>query len=158
MGPPPPPPGTGPQPPQRRRRPLLLVLAIVGGVLLMVAIGVVVLVNVVGGATGQAKGLADDFNNLIIAGDDGTAYEKHLDPALRNKLSKEDFTAGIRGLELNGSCKPNYTELRVSSSNGANEADVAGSLDCDGKRVDLAYRFEGTDDLKMVNIRLRPGS
>ncbi|CAI3795376.1 hypothetical protein NKCBBBOE_01299 [Pseudarthrobacter sp. MM222] len=142
--------------PGKSRPPLWMVLGMVGGFLLLVAIGVVTLMNFVGGATNKAKDLADDFNALIITGDTGTAYDKHLGPALREKLTKEDFTAGVRGLELNGSCKPNYTELRASSGNGAKGADVAGSLDCDGKTIELAYRFEGTGELNMVNIRLKP--
>ncbi|MGY2743084.1 hypothetical protein ACQCSU_18570 [Pseudarthrobacter sp. O4] len=146
------------QPPKRSRKGLWIVLGIVGGVLLLVAIGVGVLLSVVGGATNKAKGLADDFNKLIIAGDTGTAYDMYLDPALMDKLSKEDFAAGVQGLELDGSCKPNYTDLLVSSDNGINGADVAGSLDCDGKRVELNYRFQGRDELKMVNIRLRPAA
>ena len=72
------------------------------------------------------------------------------------KISREEFAAGVESLELDGSCKPNFSSLNVSSSNGTNAADVAGSIDCDTKRVELAYRFEGRDELKMVNIRLRP--
>jgi hypothetical protein len=144
------------QPPKKSRKRLWIVLGIVGGVLLLVAIGVGVLLNSVGGATSQARGLADDFNKLLIAGDTGTAYDKYLDPALMKKLSRDDFAAGVRGLALDGSCKPNYRDLRVSSSNGTSGADVAGTLDCEGKSIELAYRFEGADELKMVNIRLRP--
>jgi hypothetical protein len=44
----------------------------------------------------------------------------------------------------------------VSTENGVKAADVAGVITCDGKEVDLAYRFEGTDELKMTNIKLRP--
>jgi hypothetical protein len=33
---------------------------------------------------------------------------------------------------------------------------VAGVITCEGKEVDLAYRFEGTEKLKMTNIKLRP--
>ncbi|MET4096902.1 hypothetical protein [Arthrobacter sp. UYCu712] len=144
-------------PPQKSRKALWIVLGIVGGVLLLVGVGVAVLLNVVGGASHQARDLADDFNKLIIAGDTGTAYDKYLDPALMEKLTRDDFVAGVKGLELDGSCKPNYTDLKVST-NGTNGVDVAGSLDCDGKKVDLAYRFEGKDELRMVNIRLRPAA
>lgn len=133
-----------------------IVLGIVGGVLLLVAAGVVILLNVVGGATNQARGLADEFTKLIIAGDVNGAYEKYLDPALMEKLSREEFAAGVQSLELDGTCKPNFSSLNVSSDNGANTADVAGSIDCDTKSVDLVYRFEGRDELKMVKIRLRP--
>ena len=124
--------------------------------LLLVAAGVVILLSVVGGATNQARGLADDFTKQIIAGDVNGAYEKYLDPALMEKISREEFAAGVQSLELDASCKPNYSSLNVSTDNGANSADVAGSIDCATKHVELAYRFEGRDELKMVNIRLRP--
>ncbi len=148
--------GPGQPPPKKSRKALWIVLGIVGGVLLLVAAGVVILLNVVGGATNQARGLADEFTKLIIAGDVNGAYEKYLDPALMEKLSREEFAAGVQSLELDGSCKPNFSSLNVSSNNGANTADVAGSIVCDTKSVDLVYRFEGRDELKMVNIRLRP--
>ena len=134
-----------------------IVLGIVGGVLLLVAAGVVILLNVVGGATNQARGIADEFTKLIIAGDVNSAYEKYLDPALMEKISREEFAAGVQSLELDGSCKPNYSSLNVSSEQRRQR----------GRRrrvpstatpssVELAYRFEGRDELKMVNIRLRP--
>ena len=146
----------GQPPPKKSRKALWIVLGIVGGVLLLVAAGVVILLNVVGGATNQARGLADDFTKQIIAGDVNGAYEKYLDPALMEKISREEFAAGVQSLELDGSCKPNFSSLNVSTDNGANAADVEGSIDCDTKHVELAYRFEGHDELKMVNIRLRP--
>ena len=148
--------GPGQLPPKKSRKALWIVLGIVGGVLLLVAAGVVILLNVVGGATNQARGIADEFTKLIIAGDVNGAYEKYLDPALMEKISREEFAAGVQSLELDGSCKPNFSSLNVSSENGANAADVEGSIDCDTKSVDLVYRFEGRDELKMVNIRLRP--
>lgn len=122
-------------PPKKSRKALWIVLGIVGVVLLLAAAGVVILLNVVGGTTNQARGLADDFNKLIIAGDVDTAYDKYLDPALMQKLSREEFAAGVHGLGLDDSCKANYTSLKVSSSNGTNSADVAGSIDCDTKSV-----------------------
>ncbi len=148
--------GPGQTPPKKSRKALWIVLGIVGGVLVLVAAGVVILLNVVGGATNQARGLADEFTKQIIAGDVNGAYEKYLDPALMEKISREEFAAGVQSLELDASCKPNYSSLNVSTDNGANSADVAGSIDCDTKHVELAYRFEGRDELKMVNIRLRP--
>ena len=148
--------GPGQPPPKKSRKALWIVLGIVGGVLLLVAAGVVILLNVVGGATNQARGIADDFTKLIIAGDVNSAYEKYLDPALMQQISREEFAAGVLSLELDGSCKTNFSSLNVSSDNGANAADVEGSIDCATKHVDLAYRFEGRDELKMVNIRLRP--
>ena len=148
--------GPGQTPPKKSRKALWIVLGIVGGVLVLVAAGVVILLNVVGGATNQARGIADEFTKQIIAGDVNGAYEKYLDPALMEKISREEFAAGVQSLELDASCKPNYSSLNVSTDNGANSADVAGSIDCDTKHVELAYRFEGRDELKMVNIRLRP--
>ena len=44
----------------------------------------------------------------------------------------------------------------MNSENGSNKADIAGTLQCTGKTIDLRYVFEGTDDLKMSSIRLRP--
>jgi hypothetical protein len=148
--------GAAQPPPKKSRKALWIVLGIVGGVLLLVSAGVVVLLNVVGGATNQARGIADDFTKLLIAGEVSTAYEKYLDPALMRKISPEEFAAGVQSLELDGSCKPNFSSLNVNSNNGSNSADVAGTIDCDTKSVELAYRFEGRDELKMVNIRLRP--
>ncbi len=80
----------------------------------------------VGGATNQARGLADDFTKLIIAGDANSAYEKYLDPALMQQISREEFAAGVQSLELDGTCKPNFSSLNVNSDNGANSAEVAG--------------------------------
>lgn len=147
----------GQQPPTRSRRKLWVILGIVGGVLLLVVLGVVILVNVVGGAANQAKGLADGFTKLVIAGDSSKAYDDYLDPALKEQLSKEDFIAGVQSLEMNDSCKPAYNDVKVSSENGTNAADVAGLITCDNnKAVELAYGFEGKDAPKMINIKLRP--
>jgi hypothetical protein len=146
----------GQQPPVKSRRKLWIVLGIVGGVLLLAIVGVVLLVNLVGGATSKARGLADDFTQLVIEGDTDKAYDDFLDPALQDKLSKEEFAAGVQSLELNDSCKPGYNDFKVSTENGNNSADVAGVITCDGKEVDLAYRFDGNKDMKMINIKLRP--
>ena len=148
--------GPGRPPPKKSHKALWIVLGIVGSVLLLVAVGGVILINVVGGATNQARGIADEFTKLIIAGDVNNAYENYLDPALKEKLSREEFALGVQGLGLDSSCKPNYSSVNVSSKNGSNSADIAGSIDCDTKRVELIYRFEGLHELKMVNIRLRP--
>ena len=148
--------GPGRPPPKKSHKALWIVLGVVGSVLLLVAVGGVILINVVGGATNQARGIADEFTKLIIAGDVNNAYENYLDPALKEKLSREEFALGVQGLGLDSSCKPNYSSVNVSSKNGSNSADIAGSIDCDTKRVELIYRFEGLHELKMVNIRLRP--
>jgi hypothetical protein len=146
----------GQQPPAKRRRKLWIILASVGGVLLLVVLGLVILVNIVGSATNQARGLADGFTKLVIAGESSKAYDDYLDPALQQQLSKEAFIAGVKTLEMNDSCKPSYNDLEVGTENGVKSADVAGVITCEGKEVDLAYRFEGTEKLKMTNIKLRP--
>ncbi len=146
----------GQQSPVKSRRKLWIVLGIAGGVLLLAIVGVVLLVNLVGGATNQARGLADDFTQRVIAGDTDKAYDDFLDPALQDKLSKEEFAAGVQSLELNNTCKPSYNDVKVSTDNGSSSADVAGVITCDGKEVDLAYRFDGNKDMKMINIKLRP--
>ena len=153
---PPPYGGAGHPPSKKSRKALWIVLGVLGSVLLLVTVGGIILINVVGGANNRARAIADDFTNLIIAGDVTNAYENYLDPALKEKLSQEEFTLGVHGLGLDESCKPNYSSVTVSSKNGANSADVAGSIDCATKTVELVYRFEGVNELKMVNIRLRP--
>lgn len=140
----------------KSRRKLWIGLGIVGGVLLLAIVGVVLLVNLVGGETSKARSLADDFTKLVIAGDTDKAYDGFLDPALQDKLSKEEFATGVQSLEFNGSCKPSYNDVKVGTENGNNSADVAGVITCDGKEVDLAYRFDGNKDMKMINIKLRP--
>lgn len=144
------------QPPAPKRRKLWLILGIVGGVVLLAVIGIIVLFNVVNGATNQARGLADSFTKLVIAGESSKAYDDYLDPALQEQVSKEDFIAGVRTLEMDGTCTPSYNDVQVASENGRNSADIAGVISCDGKEVDLAYRFEGTGELKMTEIKLRP--
>jgi hypothetical protein len=156
-------PGSGPfglpgEPPAKSRRKLWIILASIGGVLLLVILGFIILVNVAGSATNQAKGLADGFTKLVIAGDSSKAYDDYLDPALQEQLSKESFIAGVESLGMDDTCEPAYNDLQVATENGIKSADVAGLITCDGKNVDLAYRFEGTDELKMTNIKLRPAA
>ncbi|WP_461174450.1 hypothetical protein M1D93_07155 [Arthrobacter sp. Z1-9] len=146
----------GRQPPVKSRRKLWIILAGIGGVLLLVVLGIVILVNVVGSATNQARGLADGFTKLVISGQSSRAYDEYLDPALKEQLSKEAFITGVGTLEMNGQCKPSYNDVQITTDNGVKAADVAGVITCEGKEVDLAYGFEGTDDLKMTNIKLRP--
>lgn len=148
----------GEEPPARKRPRLWIVLTAIGAVLLLVVLGIVILVNVAGSATNQAKGLADGFTRLVIAGDSSKAYDDYLDPALQEQLSKESFIAGVASLEMDGDCKPAYNDVQVSTEDGVKSADIAGIITCEGKNVDLAYRFEGTDELKMTNIKLRPAA
>ena len=100
----------GPAPGQEPQE-LWIILGIAGGVLLLVVLGIIILVNVVGGATNQARGLADGFTKLVIAGDN-PAYDDYLDPALQEQLSKEDFIAGVESLEMDETCKPATTTSR----------------------------------------------
>lgn len=144
------------QPLTKSRKGLWIVLGIVGGVLLLVAVGVALLVNLVGGATRQASDLADRFTKLVISGETNKAYDDFLDPALKQQLTREDFTSGVRSLNLNPSCTTAFDDLKVTGENGSNIADVAGFIQCDGRDVELVYRFAGKDELKMVTIRLKP--
>jgi hypothetical protein len=144
------------RPPARDRKNLYIVLGIAGGVVLVAIIGIIVLFNIFGSATNKARGLADGFTKLVIAGDSSKAYDDYLDPALQEQLLKEDFIEGVKSLNMDDTCQPAYDDFTVSSENGINAADIAGVITCDGQQVDLAYRFEGTDDLKMTNIKLRP--
>jgi len=145
-------------PPAKSRKGLWIVVGIVAGVLLLVLAGVLLLVNLVGGATRQAGDLADSFTKLVIAGDTDKAYNDYMDPSLKDQLSREEFASGVRSLQLDPSCTTAYDDLKVSSQNGNNIADVAGLIKCQGKDIDLVYRFAGKDDLKLVTIRLRPKS
>lgn len=143
-------------PPPRSRKGLWIVLGIVAGVLLLVTVGVLLLVNLVGGSTRHAGDLADSFTKLVIAGDTDKAYNDYMDPSLKEQLSREKFASGIKSLQLDPSCTTAYDDLKVSTENGNNIADVAGLIKCDGKDIELVYRFAGKDDLKLVTIKLRP--
>lgn len=147
---------TDQQRPRRERRRLPLVPAAVGGVLLLVIVGGVIVVNIMGSATNQAKGLADGFTRLVITGEGSRAYDDYLDPALQEQLSKEAFMSGVASLGMDGTCKPSYHDLQVSHDDGVKAADIAGVISCEGKEVDLVYRFEGSGELRMTNILLRP--
>lgn len=147
----------GQEPPARSRRKLWTILTGVGGVLVLAAVGLVILLNVVNGATNHARGLAEDFTQLVIAGDSSKAYDDYLDPALHEQLTKEDFIAGVKTLNMDTTCKPAYNDVKAGTENGTKAADVAGVITCGGdKKIDLVYRFEGTDELKMINIKLKP--
>jgi hypothetical protein len=148
----------GEPPPAKGRRRLWITLAGIGGVLLLVILGVVILVNLAASASNKAKGLADGFTKLVIAGDSSRAYDDYLDPALQEQLSKEAFIAGVASLQMDNTCKPAYNDVQVATENGVKSADITGLITCEGKNVDLAYRFEGTGELKMTNIKLRPAA
>ena len=92
------------QPPARSRKGLWIVVGIVGGVLLLVVVGVLLILNLVGGATRKASDLADGFTRLVIAGETDKAYNDFMDPALKEQLTKEDFASGVESLKLVPSC------------------------------------------------------
>jgi hypothetical protein len=142
--------------PAENRKGLWIVLGIVGGVLLLVAVGVALLMNLVGGATRQASDLADSFTRLVISGDTDKAYDDFLDPALKEQLPREDFTSGVQNLHLDPSCTTAFDDVKASGEDGSNIADVSGVIQCNGRDVELVYRFSGEDELKMVTIRLKP--
>ncbi|WP_256871577.1 hypothetical protein [Paenarthrobacter nitroguajacolicus] len=146
----------GQQPPKKSRKLLWIVLSVVAGVVVLAVVGILVLVNVVGNATSKARSLADEFTNLVVSGQTEQAYDNYLSQPLKDELDKQSFVDGIASLELDSSCKPNYNSVNVNSENGNNKADLAGKLQCDGKTIDLQYIFEGTNELKMSSIRLRP--
>lgn len=143
-------------PPAKSRKGLWIVVGIVAGVLLLVIVGVLLLVNLVGGSTRQAGDLADDFTKLVIAGDTDKAYNDYMDPSLKEQLSREEFASGVKSLQLDPSCTTAYDDLKVSTQNENNIADVAGLIKCQGKDIEMAYRFAGKDELKLVTIKLRP--
>ncbi|PTT64362.1 hypothetical protein DBR22_14180 [Arthrobacter sp. HMWF013] len=146
----------GQQPPVRGHRRLWSILGIVAGVLVLVIIGLLILLNIVNAATNQARGLADGFTKLVLSGDTSKAYDDYLDPALKEQLSKEAFIAGVKTLEMDSSCKPAYNNVKAGTENNIKSADITGLITCDGDRnIDLVYRFEG-EELKMVNIKLKP--
>lgn len=143
-------------PPAKSKKVLWIVLSIVGGVIILAVVGVLLLVNLVGNATSQARSLADEFTTLVVSGQTEQAYDDYLSQPLKDELDKQSFLDGIASLQLDSSCKPNYTSVSVDSENGNNTADLSGTLQCDGKTIDLKYVFQGTNDLKMSSIRLRP--
>ena len=145
-------------PAARSRKGTWLVAGIVAGVLLLVGVGAWLLMNLVGGGTRQAGDLADGFTKLVIAGDTDKAYNDYMDPSLKEQLSREGFASGVQSLQLDPSCTTAYDDLKVTTENGNNIADVAGLIKCQDKDIELVYRFAGKDDLKMVTIRLRPKS
>lgn len=163
--PPPPPPYDGGQyggqfgqpgaPAPKSRKTLWILLGVIGGVVLLVVVGVVLLINLVGNATGKAKGQAEEFTKLLVAGQHEEAYDRFLTDALKEDLPKASFVRGINGLDLDDSCKPTYNSVESSSENGKTKAEVSGTLDCDGRIIELRYGFVG-NDLKLDAIRIKP--
>lgn len=127
----------------------------VGAVLVLIVVGVIVLVNVVGSATNKATAVSDDFTRLIVSGQSAQAYDQYMHPSLTKSLPKAEFVADVAGLRLDNSCKPHYDSVMVNSVNGSSTANVAGTLQCQGKNFEFRYSFVG-NDLKMNAIRLQP--
>ncbi|MCX2747498.1 hypothetical protein OOZ51_06650 [Arthrobacter sp. MI7-26] len=143
-------------PPAAKNRKLLwIILGVVGTVLVLIVVGVIVLANVVGNATNRARAISDDFTRLIVNGKSEQAYDQYLNPAVAQSLPKADFVAGVAGLQLDNSCTPHYDSVMANSVNGTNTADVAGTLQCQGRSFELRYSFVG-NDLKMNAISLQP--
>lgn len=140
-----------------RRRPLIL-WAGVGGLVLLLALGVIIFLNVTGSTSNQARGLAEDFTDLVVAGDTARAYREYLDPALQEQLSKEQFMTGLGTLKLDKTCERHFSDFTVGRGNGGDvkRADITGIITCGERKIDLSYRFEGADQLKMTSITLRP--
>jgi hypothetical protein len=142
-------------PPAKKRKLLWILLGAGGAVLVLIIVGIVVLVNLLGNATNRAMAVSDDFTRLIVNGQSSQAYDQYMDPVLTQSLTKEEFVSGVAGLGLDNSCKPHYDSVNVSSVNGTNTANLAGTLQCQGKILNFRYSFEG-NDLKMDAIRLQP--
>lgn len=136
----------------------MIVWAGAGGLVLLAALGIIIFLNVSGSTSNQARGLAEDFTDLVITGDTAKAYREYLDPALQEQLSKEQFMTGLGTLKLDKDCEPDFSDFAVGSGNGGDvkRADVTGLITCGERKIDLSYRFEGADQLKMTSITLRP--
>lgn len=145
-----------PPPPAGSKKALWIVLGSVGVVLLLIAAGVVLLVNVVGATTNQAKDVADDFTRLMVSGEADNAYDKYLDSSFRQEVSKEDFIAGHKELELDASCEPTYSGVESYKEDGTKFAEVWGVLICDDKDLEFEYFFEGRDQLKVTEVWIEP--
>jgi hypothetical protein len=132
-------------------------LAGAGGLLLLVALGIIAFLNVTGSTGNQARGLAEDFTDLVIAGDTAKAYREYLDPELQEQLSKEQFMTGAGTLKLDTACERDFDDPTVGNGDGdIKRADVAGLITCGERKIDVSYRFEGAGGLKMTSITLRP--
>lgn len=141
--------------PPKNRKVLWIVLGALGAVILLAVVGVVLLVNLVGNATGKAKGQAEEFTNLLLDGRNGEAYDRFLTDSLKDELPKATFVQGIDRLELSDSCNANYNSVSAESKNGVHRAEVSGTLNCNGRTIDLKYGFVGNDG-KMDAIRIKP--
>lgn len=144
-------------PKPKSRKLLWIILGAVGAVVVLVVVGVVLLVNLVGNATGKVKGQAEEFTNLLLNGRNDEAYDRFLTDSLKDDLSKASFIRGINGLELSDSCKASYNSINVESKNGVNHSEITGTLDCDGRTIELKYGFVGNEG-KMDAIRIKPRS
>ncbi len=147
--------GQPPAPAPKSRKTLWIVLSVVGAVVVLAVVGVVLLVNLVGNATGKVRAQAEEFTNLLLKGSNEEAYDRFLTDSLKENLSKDSFTQGINGLDLSDSCKANYNSINAESKNGVNRTEISGTLDCNGRTIELTYGFVGKDG-KMDTIRIKP--
>ncbi|WP_309107011.1 hypothetical protein [Arthrobacter sp.] len=131
-------------------------LGSVGGVVLLVAAGVVLLVNVLGATSDQAKDVADDFTRLMVSGETDNAYDNYLDSSFQQEVSKEDFIAGHQELELDASCEPSYDFVDSYKVDGTKYAEVWGVLACDAQDLEFEYFLEGKDQLKLTSVWIEP--
>ena len=131
-------------------------LGSVAGVLLLVAAGVVLLINVVGATTNQAREAADEFTRLMVSGETDNAYDNYLHSSFKQAVSKQDFVAGHKELELDASCEPTYSGVNSHKVDGMKFAEVWGVLTCDDKDFEFEYFFEGKDQLKVTEAWIEP--
>ncbi|MFJ6027474.1 hypothetical protein ACIQCN_08405 [Pseudarthrobacter sp. NPDC092424] len=136
----------------------MVLLAAAGALVVLVVLGIIMFFNITGSTSNKARGLAEDFTDLVIAGDTAKAYREYLDPALQEQLSKEQFMTGLGTLKLDGACEPAFSDFTVGNGQGEDvkRADVTGFITCGERKIDLSYRFEGADQLRMTSITLRP--
>lgn len=135
-----------------------MLLAGAAGLGLLLVLGIIIFINISGSTSNQARGLAEDFTGLVIAGDTAKAYREYLDPALQEQLSKEQFMTGVGTLKLDRTCEPAFSGFTTGngSGEGVKRADVTGVIACGDRKIDLSYRFEGAKELKMTSVTLRP--
>ncbi|WP_461163364.1 hypothetical protein [Arthrobacter sp. R4-81] len=124
--------------------------------MLLVAAGVVLLVNVLGATSDQAKNVADDFTRLMVSGETDNAYDNYLDSSFQQEVSKEDFIAGHQELQLGASCEPSYDFVDSYKVDGTKYAEVWGVLACDDQDLEFEYFLEGKNELKLTDVWIGP--
>ena len=114
------------------------------------------MVNVVGATSNQARDVADDFTRLMVAGETDNAYDKYLHSSFQQDVSKEDFIAAHKELELDASCEPTYSGVDSYKVDGTKYAEVWGVLTCDDKDLEFEYFLEGKNELKLTDAWIEP--